>query len=171
MQSLQSRNSAFISVVELLCFFTSAWQALLALMGRKYLKTCHLTTQIMCKSSFHKRQYWQCCNILAIVLLPSNTNIFSCLWKQNDDNLFAIRKTSLSTAKIAPEKQEKSIQLFVLKLSFSRIFLRKLQMNRTLIVNQNHFLKVEFHGEFNKVLKVPNIGFVCLLSSYRVVII
>ena len=105
MQSLQSRNSAFISVVELLCFFTSAWQALLALMGRKYLKTCHLTTQIMCKSSFHKRQYWQCCNILAIALLPSNTNIFSCLWKQNDDNLFAIRKTSLSTAKIAPEKQ------------------------------------------------------------------
>ena len=87
MQSLQSRNSAFISVVELLCFFTSAWQALLALMGRKYLKTCHLTTQIMCKSSFHKRQYWQCCNILAIA--RSSTNIFSCLWKQNDDNLFA----------------------------------------------------------------------------------
>ena len=127
MQSLQSRNSAFISVV-VGCFFTPP---LLALMGRKYLKTCHLTTEIMCKSSFHKRQYWQCCNIL-----PATYHTLWCHKKSHQYFFMSLEtkrrqpfcdRISLPTAKIAPEKQ--GIHLTVYYTSLSMIFSFKNRWN------------------------------------------
>ena len=78
---------------------------------------------------------------------------------------FCYQKDFFINSKNCTRKTRKSIQLFVLKLSFSWIFFRK-WTEPLEYVNQKYFLKAEFHSEFNKVLKVPNIGFESLLIEY-----